>query len=77
MMGADQENTDSLYPSNFDTVRLDCMSVGDKIDAENGNWTVFRYKNDYFLLINCNTQLYKRDWSFNTLNELIIFLKKA
>lgn len=75
MQDSDQQDSDSLYPSDFDITRLECMSIGDRIDGELGNWTVFRYKNDYLLFINiCKVR--KSDWEFDKVEDLIKFLKK-
>lgn len=74
MFGTDDLDTNSIYPSDFDVIRLECMGVGDKIEAENGNWVVFKYEKDYLLFINVKKP--KKEHNFKTIGELIVFLRK-
>lgn len=69
------DNTESLYPTPFDEARIESLDIGDEMSAENGNFSVIRYKNDYSLIINNNIKK-KSLWEFENYRDLIIFLKK-
>lgn len=71
----DYENTDSIHPSNFDELRIAGMDIGERIDSENGNFSVLRYKNDYTLIINIRTKN-KNYLEFDNHKDLIEYLKK-
>lgn len=68
----------TLYPTDFDKIKLQELEIGGETRAENGLWTVFRYKSEYFLLINdseyTNTHKLFNDYSFKTLSKLLEFL---
>ncbi|MDO8610963.1 MAG: hypothetical protein Q7R95_10565 [bacterium] len=69
------EDSNTLYPTEFDISRLKDMEIGDKILSESGNWHCMKYKNEYVLLL--NGKKYKKNMlEFKYLSELIIFLKK-
>lgn len=75
MLDADQEDCDSLYPTDFDLVRLKEMLLGDAIESENGNWKCFKYSNEYFLILNSKNHKVK-EYEFAKLEDLILFLKR-
>ncbi len=75
-LDAGQDFTESIYPTEFDTLRLKEMNSGDKVDGENGNFSVLKYPNEYVLLL-YNSKKYNSYQEFSDIGKLITFLKRA
>lgn len=52
MLDSDYAEQESLSPSEFDKERILNLEINEKLDAETGFWTLFRYKYDYTLILN-------------------------
>jgi hypothetical protein len=66
----DPINSESL--SDFDKIRLTDLEVGDKLESETGNWTVYRYIDEYLFL--SNKRKNNKFNKFKSSQELIHFL---
>lgn len=75
LFGADQEDTNSIVPTDFDLARIDALSIGEKCEGECGNFSVLKYKEKYVLLLN-NHPTKNNYQEFKNLDDLIMFLKK-
>lgn len=67
-----EENPHILKPTDFDIIRLESMELGDRLEAESGNWVVLKYEKEYVL----SSHMIKKLLSFRTLEDLIKFLNK-
>ena len=63
---------ESFVPSILDKLRLEDMSVGEKVGAESGLWTVYLYRDGYSLVSNKIKSLL----TFKTLQDLLNYLNK-
>jgi hypothetical protein len=71
-----EHDTNSLYPTDFDILKLQNMNLGDKINAESRNWSVIKYKESYTLMLSNHPKL-PPVLDFLDLKSLIYFLKKS
>lgn len=74
LFDSDEDDTNSIKPTDFDVLRLEAMDVGDKLDGELGNWRVFRYKSGYHLFL-LNSLDSKEFEKFQSLDDLVSYLK--
>ena len=44
-----EESPHTLKPTDFDIIRLESMDIGERLEAESGNWVVLRYEKEYIL----------------------------
>ncbi len=75
MFGTEEEESKSLIPTNFDTCRLEALEIGDKLQGELDNWTVFRYRNSWDVILSNKNK--RPMLSFKTLDNLLAFLNKT
>lgn len=69
----DSEDDNSLTFTDFDRNRIDSMGVNDTVVGECGQWSVFRYKEDYMVVLhgkkNAIAEIKRKDIVFNYLKN--------
>jgi len=75
MFAADQDDTNSIIPSQFDCERINDMSVGDKVELENGNASIIKYRDSWVVLLQNNPK-FGNYQEFKTKNDMMEFLNR-
>lgn len=71
----DDADTNSIIPSQFDMERISEIEIGEKIDLENGNASILRYKDSWVVLLN-NHPKFNSYNEFKTKQEMLDFLHR-
>ena len=72
LFGSDEDNNIEFLVTPFDWERLKGLIVGEKVNSENGSWSIMLYPQEYVLI----THFPKSDMkSFSTWKDLVQYLK--